>query len=219
MLRTNPSNQSPINVAVFLYDFKDRYISLVVQNFEEIQRNNPGKVQFTFYDGKNDQSVQNIDINAVLNKKRTRYSVLTINNAGIRTEELALRVADWDRNTARSMVEPLYLQYGKDIEAIISNNDEMAIGAIEALQKYGYNKGYSTKTIPVVGVDGIPEAQELIKQGIMTGSVLQYAKAMAEVSYNIGMNLIDVRPPLYGIPYEFDGTGVAVRIPYKQISC
>lgn len=315
---TNPSNQSPINIAVFLYDFKDKYISLVGQNFEEIQKNNQGKVQFTFHDGKNDQSVQNKDINAVLNKRdtnlillnivdttnskvvidriketgipvilfnrepiniedvksydkaffvgtnaseagtlqgqilinawnlnksldtnndgimqyimlmgernnieaieRTRYSVLTINNAGIRTEELALRVGDWDRNTARSMVEPLYLQYGKNIEAIISNNDEMAIGAIEALQKYGYNKGDNTKTIPVVGVDGIPEAQELIKQGIMTGSVLQDARAMAEISYNMGMNLVDARPPLYGIPYEFDGTGVAVRIPYKQIS-
>lgn len=314
---TSPSNQAPIKIAVFLYDFKDRYISLVGQNFEEIQRNNQGKVEFTFYDGMNDQSVQNRDINTVLNRRdtnlillniidtnnskvvidriketgipvilfnrepiniedvksydkaffvgtnaseagtlqgqilinawnsdksldtnndgiiqyimlmgeqdnieaieRTRFSVLTINNAGIRTEELALRVGDWDRNTARSMVEPLYLQYGRNIEAIISNNDEMAIGAIEALQKYGYNKGDNTKTIPVVGVDGIPEAQELIKQGIMAGSVLQDAKAMAEVSYNMGINLVDRRNPLDGIPYEFDGTGVAVRIPYKEI--
>lgn len=312
-----PSTQTPIKIDVFLYDFNDKYISLVQQNFEEIQRNNQGKIEFTFYDGMNDQSIQNRDINSALQKRdtslillnivdvanskvvinrikekgipvilfnreplnmedvksynkaffvgtnasqagilqgrilinawnsnknmdttndnvmqyvmlmgerdnieaieRTRYSVLTINNAGIKTQELALRVAGWDRNTARSMIEALYLQYGKNIEVIISNNDEMAIGAIEALQKYGYNKGNDTKTISVVGVDAIPEAQELIKQGIMTGSVLQDAQAMAEVTYKMGMNLVGGRNPLDGIAYEFDSTGVAVRIPYKEI--
>ena len=38
----------------------------------------------------------------------------------------------------------------------------MAIGAIEALQKYGYNTGDKSRTIPIVGVDGIPEAKKLI---------------------------------------------------------
>lgn len=149
--------------------------------------------------------------------ERTKYSVLSVNDKGIKTEEIALRVANWDRNLARIMMDSLFLQYSNKIEVIIANNDEMAIGAIQALQKYGYNKGDSTKTIPVVGVDAIPEAQELIKQGIMTGSVLQDAKTMAEVTYNIGMNLIEGKNPLDGIPYEFDSTGVAVRIPYKEI--
>lgn len=309
--------QTPIKIDVFLYDFNDIYISLVQQNFEDIQKNNQGKVEFTFYDGMNDQSIQDRDIDSVLEKRatslilldivdminskavidrikekgipvilfnreplniedvrsynkafyvgtyasqagilqgqilinewnsnknmdinndnimqyimlmgerdnieaieRTRYSILTINNSGIETEELALRVAGWDRDTARSMIERLYLQYGRNIEAIISNNDEMAIGAIEALQKYGYNKGEGTKTISVVGIDGVPQAQELIKQGVMTGSVVQNAQAMAEVTYIIGMNLVEGRNPIEGIPYEFDRTGVAVRIPYKDI--
>lgn len=311
------STKTHIKIDVFLYDFNDRYISLVRQNFEDIQKNNQGKVEFIFYDGMNDQSIQDSEINSVLEKtdislillnivdvrnskaiidrikekgipvilfnreplnmedvksynkafyvgtdasqagilqgqilinawnsnknmdtnkdnimqyvmlmgerdnieaiERTKYSVLTINNSGIKTQELALLVADWNRNTARSMIETIYLQYGKNIEAIISNNDEMAIGAIEALQKFGYNKGDDTKTIAVVGVDGIPQAQELIKQGIMTGSVLQDAQAMAEVTYKMGMNLVEGRKPLDRIPYEFDSTGVAVRIPYKEI--
>lgn len=311
-----PTTQTPIKVDVLLYDFKDKYISLVRQNFEEIQRNNQGKIEFIFHDGQNNQAIQNRSINAILQRgdsalillnivdvnnskaiierikgrgipvvlfnrepvnmedvksynkaffvgtnaseagilqgqilinawntnknidvngdnvmqyimltgernnieaiQRTKYSILTINDAGIRTQELAQRAADWDRNTARSMVEALYLQYGSNIEAIIANNDEMAIGAIEALQKYGYNKGDKTKNIPVVGVDAIPEAQELINQGIMTGSVLQDAKAMAEVTYNMGINLVEERNPLEGIPYKFDDTGVAVRIPYRE---
>lgn len=311
------STQTPIKIDVFLYDFNDIYISLVQQKFEDIKKNNQGKVEFVYYDGMNDQSIQNTEIDSVLennatnlilldivdvsnskvvidrikekgipvilfnrepfniedvksynkafyvgtdasqagimqgqilinewdsNKnmdtnndnimqyimlmgernnieaiERTRYSVLTINNSGIKTQELALQVAGWDRDTARTMIEALYLQYGKNIEAIISNNDEMAIGAIEALQKYGYNKGEGTKTISVVGVDGIPQAQELIKQGIMTGSVVQDAQAMAEVTYTMGMNVVEGRNPIEGIPYGFDSTGVAVRIPYKDM--
>lgn len=50
-----PSNQTPIKIEVLLYDFNYKYISLMRQSFEEIQRNNQGKVEFTFYDGMDDQ--------------------------------------------------------------------------------------------------------------------------------------------------------------------
>jgi methyl-galactoside transport system substrate-binding protein len=63
------------------------------------------------------------------------------------------------------------LGYNRKIEAIIANNDNMAIGAIEALQKYGYNKGDKNKTITVVGIDAILEARDLIKKVFMTGTV------------------------------------------------
>lgn len=148
--------------------------------------------------------------------QRTRYSISTINNAGIRTQEIALRVCNWNEDVAESMTETLYLQFGNKIEAVIANNDAMAIGAIQALQKYGYNRGGSTKSISVVGVDAIPIAQELIKNGIMIGSVLQDAGAMAEALYKIGMNLVYNRKPLDGTEYKFDKTGVAIRIPYRE---
>lgn len=51
----------------------------------------------------------------------------------------------WDTEVARTTVEALFLGYGSKIEAIISNDDSMAIGAIEALQKYGYNTGDKSK--------------------------------------------------------------------------
>jgi methyl-galactoside transport system substrate-binding protein len=147
---------------------------------------------------------------------RTKYSILTINDAGIKTQELALRVANWEEELAKEVMEPVFLQYSTRIEAIIANNDAMAIGAIEVLQKYGYNKGGKSKTIPVVGVDAIPEAQKLIKEGVMAGSVLQDAYGMAEATYDIGANLVYGRPPLEGTSYKFDDTGVSVRIPYKE---
>ena len=147
---------------------------------------------------------------------RTKYSVLTINEAGIKTEELALRVCNWEQSVAQNAIEALFLSYGNKIEAIIANNDSMAIGAIEALQKYGYNNGDKARTIAVVGVDAIPEAQELIKKGFMTGSVLQDPSAMANALYTVGINLVYNKNPLEGTPYKFDDTGVSIRLPYKE---
>jgi methyl-galactoside transport system substrate-binding protein len=314
---SQPVDKKPIKVGVLLYRFDDAYISLVRQSLEEIQKQSEGKVEFTFYDGKNDQSVQNKTLNQLLQSKdidllllnlvdtrstreainkikeknipvvlfnrepvdidaissynksyfvgtdakeagilqgkilidawnsnkatmdknkdnvmqyvmlmgerdnleaiaRTKYSILEINDAGIRTQELATKIGNWNEDIAKSIAETLFLQYGNKIEAIISNNDSMAIGAIKVLQKYGYNKGDKAKTIPVVGVDAIPEAQNLIKQGFMTGSVLQDANAMAEALYKVGMNLVYNRKPLDGTEYKFDETGVAIRIPYSE---
>ena len=95
-------------------------------------------------------------------------------------------------------IESLFLNYGDKIEAIIANNDAMAIGAIQALQKYGYNKGNKEKNILVVGVDGIPEAQNLVNKGFMAGTVIQDARAEAEAIYSIGMNLVHGKAPLDG---------------------
>lgn len=315
--QTANEKQNPVKAAVLLYRFDDVYISLVRQSLEEIQKNNEGKIEFTFYDGKYNQTIQNQTIEMLLKSKsvdlillnlvdvksayeiidrikehnipvvlfnrepfnidsvqsyskaiyvgtnaaqagrfqgrilinawnknkaaididgdnvlqyvmlvgelnnkeaiqRTQYSVSTINNAGIDTQELASTVCNWNRKTAKENFEPLFLHYDGKIEAIISNNDEMAIGAIEVLQKYGYNKGDNTKNIVVVGIDAIPAAQELIKKREMTGSVFQNYSAMAQACYAIGMNLVNDRSPLEDTPYKFDDTGVAVRIPYKE---
>lgn len=148
--------------------------------------------------------------------ERTKYSVLTINNAGIKTQELGLKVCNWNKEEGKNETRALLSQLGNKIEVIISNNDSMAIGAIEALQEQGYNNGDKTKIIPVVGVDAIPEAQKLIKEGIMTGSVLQDPSAMAKALYSVGMNLVYNRNPLDGTDYKFDETGVAIRLHYEE---
>ena len=96
----------------------------------------------------------------------------------------------------------------------------MALGAIQALQAHGYNTGDKDKTIAVVGVEGLPETQELIKKGMMLGTIFQDPKALAEALYTVGMNLVKNQNPLEGTPYKFDDTGVSIRIPnqiiYKQ---
>lgn len=147
---------------------------------------------------------------------RTIYSISAINNAGIRTQELASIVANWDKDSARTAMESLFLKYGNSIEAIISNNTAMAIGAIEALQKYGYNTGDSRKHVPVFGNGGTQEAIDLINKGFMTGTIFCAPAELANALYTIGLNLTNNISPLKNTNYKFNETGVTIEIPYNQ---
>jgi methyl-galactoside transport system substrate-binding protein len=172
-----------------------------------IDKNGDGIMQYIMLKGERD----NIEQIA-----RTKYSILTINNAGIKTAELVSAYANWNRELAKDAILSFFLKYGNGIEVIIANDDTMAQGAIDALQMYGYNKGDTTPTIAVVGVDALAPVQELIRKGIMTGSVLQDDRAMSETMYTMAMNLVSGKKPLEGTNYKFDETGVAVRIPYQE---
>ena len=176
-------------------------------NKEDIDKNKDNTLQYIMLHG------ETYNPTAIA---RTKYSIETINAAGIKTEQLALVYCNWDRECARVSTESLLLKYGNRIEAIIANNDAMAIGAIESLQQLGYYKGDKSSYIPVVGVDAIPEARELIKEGFMTGTVLQDPKAAAEAIFSVGMNMASGKYPLDNTNYKFDYTGVVIRLPYFE---
>lgn len=154
--------------------------------------------------------------NITVTLARSLYSISTINDSGIRTEEILSKSCSWDEKCAEDSMELLFLRYNGKFEAIISNNDAMAIGAIKALQKYGYNKGDKSKYIPVFGIDGIPEAIDFINKGIMTGTVFQDPSETANALYSVGTNLVHNRAPLENTNYKFDETGVTIQIPYHE---
>lgn len=315
----NVSKGTPVKIAVFFDNSNAMYISLLKQNLERIEKENESKVKFTFFDAKDNQSIQNESIEKALtedfdlfiisiitpnvkevedtlrkvwqknipvilnpdpaqdiinllrnypklvviganfeqsgtmegkilvnewnSKKelidknhdgklqyvmlkgrigspltylRTKYSIFALNEAGIKTEEIASSNCEWLQDCAKSSIESLFLKYGNKIEAVISNNDAMAVGAVEALQKYGYNKGDKEATIPVVGIDGMPAAKDLIQKGFMTGTVVVEPHDLAEALYAIGMNLATGRQPLENTNYKFDDTGFTVHLTYKE---
>ena len=158
-----------------------------------------------------------MQLNNVGALERTKSSISTIKNSGIKTQELSRKVLSWNQQLAKEAIASLFLQSGNNIEMIISNNDAMAIGAIEALQKYGYNNGDPTKTIPVFGIDGILAAQELIKKGFMTGTVFEDPNDTVEALYKVGLNLVYNIPPLEDTPYKFAKAETVIRIPYRGV--
>ena len=174
-------------------------------NKQIIDKNHDDALQYIMLKGR---------IGSPLTSLRTKYSILALNDAGIKTEELSRISSEGTKEAAQMIMESTFLKYGDKIEAIIANNDTLAIGAINALQKYGYNIG--NKSIPVVGVDAIPEARELIKKGSMLGTVIQDPSEMAEALYKVGMNLIYNRPPLSNTNYKFNETDFVVEMPYRE---
>jgi len=174
-------------------------------NKMDIDKNNDNTLQYVLLQGPtNDPQV--VD--------RSKYAISTINDSGIKTKELAVINAGWDKDIARESIENLFLKYSDQIEAIISNNDAMAIGAIEALQKYGYNTGDKSRNIAVVGIDGLQEAIDLIDKGFMSGTVIQDSNVLAEVLYNVGMNLYNNLNPIENTNYQIENREIIIPYPY-----
>lgn len=173
-----------------------------------------------YFDKDKDNILEYIMLEGEIDNKeaiqRTKYSVLTIEEAGIQTKQISIEVCDWLEDKAYDATKRLLLRYGNQIEVIISNDDTMAIGAIKALQESGYNKGDKFKTIPVVGVDVTLEAKDLIEKGFMLGSVYQDAREHADALYACGMNLVAGKNPVDGTKYKLDDSGVEIRMSQKR---
>lgn len=91
-----------------------------------------------------------------------------------------------------------WLLAGKKIDAILSNNDEMAIGAAMALRQSG------VKEVLVGGVDGTSDGLAAIQRGLMTVSVFQDARGQSEGALEAAIKMIDkkmVEQSLF-IPYR-----------------
>ncbi|MDR0885505.1 MAG: substrate-binding domain-containing protein [Clostridiales Family XIII bacterium] len=78
--------------------------------------------------------------------------------------------AEFDRAKAMQLIQQ-FLGTNKHIDVIVANNDEMALGAIEALKAVGK----TTADIPVIGFDGTSEGIRSVKEGEMTATILQNA--------------------------------------------
>ncbi|WP_191906603.1 sugar ABC transporter substrate-binding protein [Microbacterium lushaniae] len=84
--------------------------------------------------------------------------------------------ANWNKDEALTLMEDWSLA-NSEIDAIISMNDNMAAGALEALKGKSNFEG-----ILAYGVDGTPEATLLIQEGLLTASTLQNARELAELN-------------------------------------
>lgn len=81
----------------------------------------------------------------------------------------AEETGNWQYDEGMTITENWLTAYGDDLNAILANNDGMAIGALEAL------KENDRTDILVFGVDAIPDAVKLVDEGQLSGTVLQDA--------------------------------------------
>lgn len=114
--------------------------------------------------------------------ERTRGVKETLQKAGFKLTKVYEDTAEWDRFKAMNQMQQ-FLGTNRPFDVVICNNDEMALGAIEALK----SAGKDLKAIPVVGIDATPPAKEAVKKGEMFMTVFQNAKAQGKVALEFAL--------------------------------
>jgi methyl-galactoside transport system substrate-binding protein len=150
----------------------------------EADRNKDGVLQYVMITG--EPGHQDAEL-------RSKYSVKALEDAGIKTAVIASDTGMWDRIKGQEKMAAFIGAKGDGIEAVIANNDDMALGAIEALKAAGYFK--DGRFVPVVGVDATAPALKALEDGTLLGTVLNDAKTQGEATFTLAYTLAQGKMP------------------------
>ncbi|MCW9710502.1 galactose/glucose ABC transporter substrate-binding protein MglB [Avibacterium sp. 21-586] len=140
---------------------------------------------------------------------RTKYVIEELNKNGIETEQLFIDTGMWDAALAKDKMDAwLSSPKANEIEVIISNNDGMAMGALEATKAHG-------KKLPIFGVDALPEVLQLVKKGEIAGTVLNDGVTQGKVIVQFADNLAKGKPIAEGTNWTLENK--VLRIPYVGV--
>lgn len=153
-------------------------VDLFRSNLSYIDKNNDNIIQYVMIEGELGHQ------DALL---RTEYSIKTITSFGIQVEKLANDSSSWKRSIAKEKMAKRLQELGNSIEVVLANNDDMALGAIDAIQEAGF-EFTKNSNIVVVGIDATTQAIESIKTNLLHGTVLNdnisQGKAIFELAYS-----------------------------------
>lgn len=148
-----------------------------------LDRNGDGVVQYVMLEGEAGHQ------DALL---RTEYSIKTLTEAGVATEKLANDTADWQRGQAGTRMAEWLEAFGGGLEVVFANNDDMALGAIDACRA----AGLAPEEMPfIVGVDATRPALQAVADGTLRGTVLNDAAGQAENMLALACALAEGRDP------------------------
>ncbi|MBR4719410.1 MAG: galactose ABC transporter substrate-binding protein [Lachnospiraceae bacterium] len=139
---------------------------------------------------------------------RTSVCIDELINAGFSLEKLGDEYANWDRDQARAKMRELIDRYPFQIEMVIANNDDMALGALDAIRE----KDYPLDPF-VVGINGTEEALEAIRTMKLDGSVYNDSKGQAETIMEMAYALSKGEP----VPVELTFDKYVFK-PYSMIT-
>lgn len=146
-------------------------------NTEAADKNGDGVLQLVILQGEIGQQ------DVVL---RTQAYEETLKAQGIKYEVLAMDTANWDQAQALDKMNAWITAYGIDgIEGVLCNNDNMAMGAVQACINNGYNSGDADKFVPIVGIDANIDALEAMKAGSLLGTVLNDRQNQSDAIINV----------------------------------
>jgi methyl-galactoside transport system substrate-binding protein len=146
---------------------------------------------------------------------RTEFSMKAIEAAGIKVQKLAEDTAMWDRVKGQEKMAAFIAKFGNKIEAVLCNNDDMALGAIEAFKAAGYFKD-PKKFMPIVGVDATAPALDALEQGTLLGTVLNDADNQGKATFDLAFALA-TKADMTKTGWEI-ADGKYVWVPYQMVT-
>ena len=174
----------------------------VIRTDHSVDRNADGKIQYVLLEGETGHQ------DAII---RTDSVVKTLQEQGITLEKLSYQFANWNRGQAENKMTQLIHLYGDEIELVLSNNDEMAIGAVAAYEASGYPK----ENRPVIfGIDGLDSALDAIQNDLIQGTVYNDRAGQAEQISRLAMDLFQGKE-LEG--YDFENERY-IFLPYQKVT-
>ena len=147
---------------------------------------------------------------------RTEYSIKYLTENGYKVECLAEDTGMWDRVKGQDKMATFLAAHPDKIEAVFANNDDMALGAIEALKAQGYF-GEGGKYVPVMGVDATAVGKDAIKAGEMLATSLNDAKNQAYATIELAALLAKGEAPT-AENYNYTVDGKYIWIPYVAVN-
>lgn len=172
----------------------------LLENYDAVDLNGDGVISYVMFKGdeSNQEAIARTQYsveyaNAALTE--AGYPELSFYDASNESAYLVDQNGTWSNTASFEYMTTIMAQYNEEngnmVELVIANNDDMAYGAVMALQNYGYNLGDGeSTTIPVFGVDATDTAKELIAAGQMTGTISQDAVGMADAIATIAANML-----------------------------
>lgn len=183
--------------------------------FEKLDRNGDGKIGYIMLRA----DLDNPEANG-----RTKYSIEEANRLLALADKPALEIvgtelmASWSTARAKELFDAVVANAEQfdQVDFVFANNDDMAIGAIQSLNTAGFNTKGGDKYIPVLGVDATAVAQSFIKDGQMSGSILQDGVAMAKCLAAFINNTALGNSYTANTDYVYEEGVNKVRIPYAK---
>ncbi len=143
---------------------------------------------------------------------RTEYAIAAITDGGVEVERLARDTANWNRAQASARIARWLEEFGDQIEVILSNNDDMALGAIDALSE----TDRPLEDWPLIaGVDATAPAMEAVAAGQLYGTVHNDDRGQAQAMLNLALALYAGEDPADAVNLV---DGHYVWLPYCQVT-
>ncbi len=135
-----------------------------------LDKNGDGAISYVLLEGESNHQDSLI---------RTEWSVQTLKDLHVPLKRITSGIANWERSQASAMMEQWLTDYPDQIELVISNNDDMALGALDAQERTG------TGSLCAVGIDGTVQGQAAVRNGRLLGTVSSDKSGYADAIFTI----------------------------------